>query len=164
MHNYKYHILYKTTNIINNKVYVGIHSTDKIEDGYIGSGWILKAAIKKYGKESFKGEVLMILPTRDEARDLEYLLVSGKILNRKDVYNIKEGGGGCEDQCGEKNPMYGKPASNRKRVKATHKDGRELIFESIQECADAIHIDRANVRNLIKKGIVGRRGWKVVKI
>lgn len=42
MHEYKYHIIYKTTNLINGKIYVGMHSTDNLNDGYLGSGWILK--------------------------------------------------------------------------------------------------------------------------
>ena len=64
MHEYKYHIIYKTTNLINGKIYVGMHSTDNLNDGYLGSGWILKQAIKKYGKENFKGEVLLVLSNR----------------------------------------------------------------------------------------------------
>lgn len=68
------------------------------------------------------------------------------------------------EQFGEKNPMWGKPSIGRKPVKAIHKDGHVLYFESIRACADGIGIDRANVRNLIKKGIQGKRGWRVVKI
>ena len=64
MHEYKYHIIYKTTNLINGKIYVGMHSTDNLNDGYLGSGWILKQAIKKYGKENFKREVLLVLSNR----------------------------------------------------------------------------------------------------
>lgn len=45
-----YHIVYKTTNNVNGKIYVGVHSTIDIYDNYIGSGKTLKKAIKKYGK------------------------------------------------------------------------------------------------------------------
>ena len=45
-------IIYITTNLINNKKYIGKHKCDSIEfDGYLGSGKILKNAIKKNGKE-----------------------------------------------------------------------------------------------------------------
>lgn len=50
----KYHVVYKTTNTLNNKIYVGLHSTNNINDNYIGSGYVLKDAIKKYGKSKFK--------------------------------------------------------------------------------------------------------------
>ena len=49
----KYHFLYKTTNLINNKYYYGMHSTYKLDDGYLGSGKRLRYSIRKYGKENF---------------------------------------------------------------------------------------------------------------
>ncbi len=50
-------IIYKTTNLINGKIYVGYHNTD-INDGYLGSGTIFSKALKKYGKKNFVREVL----------------------------------------------------------------------------------------------------------
>lgn len=48
-----YHFVYKTTNTINKKYYYGVHTTSDIDDGYMGSGVLLRRSIKKYGKESF---------------------------------------------------------------------------------------------------------------
>ena len=42
-----YYIVYKTTNKINGKIYVGMHETNKINDVYLGSGWNLLQAINK---------------------------------------------------------------------------------------------------------------------
>jgi len=54
----KYFIVYKTTNTVNGKIYIGAHATYNLEDGYKGSGTYLKVAFKKYGKDNFTTEVI----------------------------------------------------------------------------------------------------------
>lgn len=138
-----------------------MHSTDNLNDGYLGSGWILKQAIKKYSKENFKREVLLVLPSRKEAREVEALLVDTEFISRQNTYNLQEGGMGVENQWGENNSAFGKVANNAKGVLAEHLDGRQLKFNSIQECAGTLGFARGNIRNLLYKGIRGRRGWKI---
>ena len=53
-----YFFLYKTTNTVNGKIYIGIHQTKNRDDTYIGSGKLLLAAIKKYGRKVFVKEIL----------------------------------------------------------------------------------------------------------
>lgn len=48
-----YGYIYKTTNLINNKIYIGQHKSDRFDESYFGSGKLLKQAIQKYGKENF---------------------------------------------------------------------------------------------------------------
>ena len=160
----KYHIVYKTTNIVNNKIYVGLHSTDNIQDRYLGSGWVLKDAIKKYGRDKFVKEILYVFHTREEARIKEAEIVDEEFCKRLDTYNLTIGGMGVENQTGNKNHMYGKLAHNAKKVKAVHKDGTIIITDSIDSLSKLINIARGNIRNLIKKNIQGKLGWKVTLI
>lgn len=89
----KHNLVYKTTNLVNGKFYIGVHSTNKIEDGYLGSGRIFKRALKKYGLESFFREILFDFPTAEEAFAKEEELVTLEFINQKDNYNFKTGGG-----------------------------------------------------------------------
>lgn len=54
----KYNYFYKITNKINRKYYYGVHSTDNLNDGYMGSGVRLLAAFKKYGIKNFYKEIV----------------------------------------------------------------------------------------------------------
>jgi len=90
----KYHLIYKTTNLVNNKIYIGAHSTNDINDGYIGSGKMLHFAIKKYGIENFKREVLYMFNSPEEMFEKEKEIVTEDFVSREDVYNIVTGGFG----------------------------------------------------------------------
>lgn len=94
-----YHFIYKTTNLINGKIYIGAHSTDNINDSYLGSGSILHKAITKYGRESFQREIIHFCETPDELYQLESEIVNEEFIARDDVYNVTLGGGG--------NPLLG---------------------------------------------------------
>lgn len=82
--------IYKTTNCINGKVYIG--KSEKPFDGkYYGSGVLLQKAIKKYGKHNFKIDVLEELVTIDELNDREKHWIEYYSDNS---YNLAEGGTG----------------------------------------------------------------------
>lgn len=90
----KYYIIYKTTNIINNKIYVGLHGTNDLEDGYLGSGIFIKKAIKKYGKINFIKEIMFIFDNKLDMINKEKEIVNENFINRGDVYNMVKGGYG----------------------------------------------------------------------
>lgn len=91
---HRYFYIYKTTNLINGKFYIGMHTTSNLNDGYIGSGKHLKSSIKKYGKENFKKEILEFLPNKQELIKREREIINEEILNDPNSMNLQLGGGG----------------------------------------------------------------------
>ena len=88
----KFHFIYKTTNLLNNMSYIGMHSTSNLKDGYIGSGTRLRYSIRKYGITNFKFEILEFLPNRESLKEREKELVNEEFLNNEQCYNLKPGG------------------------------------------------------------------------
>lgn len=86
-------VIYKTTNIINNKIYIGKDESNN--PNYLGSGILLNAAIKKYSRENFKKEILEICKDKNELEIREiYWISKFNTTNRNIGYNITEGGTG----------------------------------------------------------------------
>jgi group I intron endonuclease len=90
----KYHFIYKTTNLLNDKYYVGMHSTNNLKDGYLGSGKRLRYSIRKYGIENFKLEILEWFDTREALVERETQLVDEDLLKDEMCLNLKPGGQG----------------------------------------------------------------------
>ena len=91
----KFNYIYKITNNINNKVYIGKHSTNNLEDGYFGSGKLLKLAINKYGIENFEKEIIAFCCTEEELNRQECFYIRDfNSTNRKVGYNLTKGGDG----------------------------------------------------------------------
>ncbi len=127
------HILYKTTNNINKKVYIGVHSTNDPTDGYLGSGHVLNNAIQKYGRENFTRETISVHKTRKEVFKAESKIVNKKWIGSKSNYNICVGGSG---RCG--------PNSRSKTVCVYDNDLKFIkSFETKIEVARFIDIDPA---------------------
>ena len=86
-------VIYKTTNIINDKWYIGKDS--KNNKGYFGSGIAIKKAIEKYGKENFKKEILEYCKDKNHLSEREkYWIESSNAKNDPKSYNMAEGGQG----------------------------------------------------------------------
>jgi len=84
-------IIYKTTNLINGKIYIGQDSKNNPE--YYGSGNLINLAIKKYGKENFVKEILEYCLTKDELNEKEKYWIA-KYNSNLTGYNISDGGQG----------------------------------------------------------------------
>jgi len=90
----KYHFIYKTTDTRNGNFYVGMHSTDNLNDGYVGSGNRLKKLIYKHGKNIFNIEILEFLPDRKSLVEREIEIVNSDLLKEEKCMNLKPGGSG----------------------------------------------------------------------
>lgn len=93
---YKYHYIYKTTNLINGKIYIGKRSSNKLceEDRYLGSGLIFKRSLKKNGRDNFKKELLEYCDEFDVFDREIYWIEKLDSTNFKIGYNITKGGQG----------------------------------------------------------------------
>lgn len=92
-----HYLIYKITNRLNNKIYVGKHKTENKDDDYFGSGLLLERAVQKHGKENFVKEILFDLPTEDDMNQKEADIVDEEFVARLDTYNIRLGGEGGWD-------------------------------------------------------------------
>ena len=93
--------IYKITNIINDKIYIGKHQTKDPYDDYMGSGLYLKRAIKKYGVDRFEKKVLYIFDKKEDMDLMEAEIVDAEFIIRSDTYNLKLGGEGGFDYLNE---------------------------------------------------------------
>ena len=75
--------LYKITNLLNDRIYIGVHKTDNLNDGYMGSGKVISQAIKKHGLENFRKDILEFFDNEESM----YNLGLGKALEI-----VQEGG------------------------------------------------------------------------
>lgn len=83
--------IYKTTCLVNGKIYIGKHEGNE-NDNYLGSGEIFSLALRKYGKENFKREILRRCETLHELRIWEHVYI--KKYHSQDLnigYNIADG-------------------------------------------------------------------------
>lgn len=86
------HIIYKITNNLNGRYYIGRHSTNNVDDGYMGSGLGIKNAIEKYGVENFTKEIIAEAASSSALWDLERDIVNESVVKDPMSYNMAYGG------------------------------------------------------------------------
>lgn len=89
----KYGYIYMTTNLLNGRRYIGQHHSDKLDENYFGSGSVISKAVKKYGKDSFKVDLLEWCYSKEDLDKKEQYYISEYMANiDRDFYNIAKGG------------------------------------------------------------------------
>ena len=145
--------IYKITNLINGKTYIGQRKYKKLNDSYMGSGKHLIAAQRKYGIENFKKEILVFNVTKKEHIDLlEKQFIKYYRELGKAEYNIADGGQGCcikhseetkrkmsESRKGIKNGFYGKTHSEEVRQKISAANKRRIISDETRRKLSTSH-------------------------
>lgn len=153
--------VYQIKNMVNDKVYVGVHKTNNINDGYMGSGAVLKHAIKKYGIENFIKTIIKFCPTYEDALQKESEIVTDEFLLREDVYNIRRGGTGGFDYINKNNLGY--LANNPPIGELNNFYGKHHTPETKQKLAQSTKRHKAGVpltpthRENIAKSLIGKK-------
>ena len=125
----QYNYIYKITNLVSGKIYIGKHSTDKLGDSYMGSGKILGNAKSKYGKDAFKKEIIAFSDNEDILNFLErFYIKKYKSTNKAIGYNLTGGG---EGHLG-----YSPTEESRKKMSEAHK-GHPAWNRGLKNCFSA---------------------------
>ena len=125
-----FYYLYRITNKVNNKIYVGVHMTNNINDGYMGSGRVIKSAIEKHGIDNFHKDILEFFENAETMYAKEKEVVTDEFLLREDVYNLRRGGHGGFEYI-NKNKLHG--FSDRETARKGRAATDDLMFQRYGE-------------------------------
>ena len=146
----KYHFIYKTICQVNGKFYYGMHSTDNLEDGYVGSGTRLWHSIRKHGRENFRLEILEYLPNRESLKKREAELITEEMLRDPMCMNLKYGGEGGWNLMSEQVQRRSKTISKQRKkaknyliTKSVHSLGGKSVISKNRLMWAGKHTDEA---------------------
>jgi len=158
-----YGLLYKTTNLVNGKLYIGqtIRIERYLKGKYIGSGFAFKEAIKKYGLQNFKSEILQYLehqPTEEDSiqklNDLEIHYIKEYDSLVPNGYNLEDGGKGK----GETHPTTKEKISQSLKGNIRNR-GRKQSSQEIENRAKSLkgRVLSKETKEKISKSLQGRK-------
>jgi hypothetical protein len=122
-----YYTIYKITNKVNGKIYIGSHKTKNLGDGYMGSGKYLMRSMEKHGLDNFEKEILFVFESAELMYAKEAELVNEEFLAEANTYNLKVGGFGGWDYINTNGSSVRNITS--KNASAMSKLGQEKIRE-----------------------------------
>ena len=124
--------IYRITNLINGKTYIGQHKYKKLDDSYMGSGKILKQAIKKHGIENFKKEILYSrIQYKETADNMERFAIAKERAIGKAEYNLADGGQGG-DLGNAINKKRSEALKNKNKGKKLSEETKQKISEKMK--------------------------------
>ena len=144
----KYHYIYKTTCKITGKFYVGMHSTDNLEDGYLGSGKILGYSRHKYGDENHVREILEYLPDRKTLACREKEIVNEQLLSQPLNINLKYGGEGGTH--GKEKEIWQRPERKKQHTEMLKRNWSDPIYRAKQSAASSRTMSSKHTEGKIK--------------
>lgn len=116
----KFHFLYKTTCLTTGGWYIGMHSTDDINDGYLGSGrWILNS-IKKHGEKNHHRDIIEFCDSREILCEREEQTVTLELIEDHFCMNLIKGGSSNHFPVGQDTRDRMRLAKLGKKQSATH--------------------------------------------
>lgn len=127
--------IYKITNKINGKTYIGQHQYKDLNDNYMGSGVLITRAKKKYGIENFTKEILYSsIQYKETADDVERFAIAKERDLGKAEYNIADGGqgGNLGEEANRKRAESNKGRIGPNRGKKMSKEQKKKISESLK--------------------------------
>jgi len=139
-----YHFIYKITNTKNRKYYVGMHSTNNLNDGYFGGGVRIRNSIRKHGKDVHVMEILEFFSERKFLIAREIEIINEDLLKDPLCLNLALGGsGGCT-------PGVTWTSELQKELNKRGYKKLRYLWENDQEWAEKT---RKNLSNVMKKNI-----------
>lgn len=125
--------IYKITNLINGKTYIGQHKYKELDDYYMGSGKHLINAQKKYGIKNFKKEILIFNVAKKEHIDLlekTFIASEREKVGVENCYNITDGGGGGSGPMSEEHKMKISKANKGKHQQPRSEETRKKMSKA----------------------------------
>lgn len=149
--NRKYHYIYKITRD-DGRFYIGLHSTDDLEDDYFGSGTKIKRSIKKHGIGKHSKEILEFLPSRKELKFREREIITEDMRADINCMNIAPGGGGGFKD--EEHKMKCSSAGGRKGGKISGPENARRLHT--KEIHSKIQVTKKINNSFFTRGMLGK--------